>query len=277
VEWLRQIGLKVVTNWEANLTAARVAQNKRDVLAARITEQPPDFYGRQGRGSVSCIRLKEAQMFRTATSALCLAILVGFPVLGQRMALNHSALTFAHPQNSSQPGQISGNCPEPPATHLVTYQKYDLEIRHPENWYISETGNTVTLAPEGGIVEGKIACGMLIDTYHPRNRSFGNSFSAPELPTASTLSSATDHVIEELRRTNANLRVLRSSRKQLGANAAMEVELSNDSPLGGREIDRLTTVLHNGVVYYFLGVAPESEMNRYSAVFDRMISSIRFN
>ena len=83
-------------------------------------------------------------------------------------------------------------------------------------------------------------------------------------------------MIEELRRTNANLRVLRSSRKQLGANAAMEVEMSNDSPLGGREMDRLTTVLHNGVVYYFLGVAPESDMNRYTAVFDRMISSIRF-
>ena len=218
-------------------------------------------------------------MFRTATSALCLAILVGFPVLGQRMALNHSALTFTHPHNSAQVGQISGSCPELPATRLVTYQKYDLEIRHPENWYISETGNTVTLAPEGGIVEGKIACGMLIDTFHPRNRSVGNSFSGPEqLPTVSTLSSATDQVIEELRRTNANLRVLRSSRKQLGANAAMEVELSNDSPLGGREIDRrLTTVLHNGVVHYFLGVAPESDMNRYTAVFDRMISSIRFN
>lgn len=217
-------------------------------------------------------------MFRTATSALCLAILAGFPALGQRMALNHSALTFANPQNSSQAGQISGSCPEPPATRLVTYQKYDLEIRHPENWYISETGNTVTLAPEGGIVEGKIACGMLIDTFHIRNRSLGNSFSGPEqLPTVSTLSSATDHVIEELRRTNANLRVLRSSRKQLGANAAMEVELSNDSPLGGREIDRLTTVLHDGVVYYFLGVAPESDVNRYTAVFDRMVSSIRFN
>ena len=216
-------------------------------------------------------------MFRTATSALCLAILVGFPVLGQRMALNHAALTFAHLQNSSQAGQISGNCHEPPATRLVTYQKYDLEIRHPENWYISETGNTVTLAPEGGIVEGKIACGMLIDTFHPRNRSVGNSFSGPEqLPTVSTLSSATDQVIEELRRTNANLRVLRSSRKQLGANAAMEVELSNDSPLGGREIDRLTTVLHNGVVYYFLGVVPESDMHRYTVIFDRMISSIRF-
>jgi hypothetical protein len=99
----------------------------------------------------------------------------------------------------------------------VTYQKYDLEIRHPENWYISETGNTVTLAPEGGIVEGKIACGMLIDTFHPEIAPSGNSFSGPEqLPTASTLSSATDHVIEELRRTNANLRVLRSSRRTIG-------------------------------------------------------------
>ena len=127
------------------------------------------------RGSASRIsRFKEAKMFRTATSALCLGILVGFPVLGQRMTLNHSALTFAHPQNSSQQaGQISGSCLELPATRLVTYQKYDLEIRHPENWYISETGNTVTLAPEGGIVEGKIACGMLIDTFQPRNRSFG--------------------------------------------------------------------------------------------------------
>jgi len=215
---------------------------------------------------------KEAKMFRTATSALCLAILVGFPVLGQRMALNHAALTFAHPQNSSH-----ASCTEPPAPRSVIYRKYDLEIRHPENWYISETGNTVTLAPEGGIVEGKIACGMLIDTFHPRNRSFGNSFSGPEqLPTVSTLSSATDHVIEELRRTNANLRVLRSSRKQLGANAAMEVELSNDSPLGGRGIDRQKTVLHNGVVYYFLGVVPESDMDRYTVIFDRMISSIRF-
>ena len=121
-------------------------------------------------------------MFRTATSALCLGILaVGFPVLGQRTTLNHSALMFAHPQNSSQAGQISGSCPELPATRLVTYQKYDLEIRHPENWYISETGNTVTLAPEGGIVEGKIACGMLIDTFQPRNSSFGkNSFSGPD-------------------------------------------------------------------------------------------------
>ena len=217
-------------------------------------------------------------MFQAATSALCLGILVlGSPVLAQRTTLNHSAYTFAPPQ-STQAGQISGSCPELPATRSVTYQKYDLEIRHPENWYISETGNTVTLAPEGGIEEGKIACGMLIDTFQPRNRSFGkNSFSGPEQrPTVSTLSSATDQVIEELRRTNANLRVLRSSRKQVGANAAMEVEMSNDSPLGGREVDRLTTVLHNGVVYYFLGVAPESDIHRYSTVFDRMISSIRF-
>ena len=173
VEWMQQIGLKGVTSWEVNLTAARVAQNKRAVPAARITEQPPDSnpstlptcVGTTRRISSDQCRVevwfsvaekfaKEARMFQTATSSLCLGILaLGSLVLGQRTTLNHSAAhTFTPSQTSAQSGQISGSCPELPATRLVTYQKDDLEIRHPENWYISETGNTVTLAPEGGIV-----------------------------------------------------------------------------------------------------------------------------
>ena len=83
-------------------------------------------------------------------------------------------------------------------------------------------------------------------------------------------------MVDDLRRSNPNLRVVRSVQKQLGGNAALEVELDNDSPLGGREVNRLTTVLYNDVLYYFLGVTPQSDYNRYSSTFDRMIQSVRF-
>jgi hypothetical protein len=59
--------------------------------------------------------------------------------------------------------------------------------------------------------------------------------------------------------------------------AALEVELRNDSPVGGDEIDRLVTVLRpNGILSYFLAVTPETELDRYRPIFERMFSSIRF-
>jgi hypothetical protein len=181
---------------------------------------------------------------------------------------------------AAQPGQISGNRADPPSTRFIAYQGNDFEIRHPDNWYLNETGNTVTLTPEGGHVSGTIAYGMMIDTFQPGNGDFfgRSSFSIPgqQQQRSTTLSVATDQLIEELRRTNSNLRVVRTVQRQVGNSTALEVEMTNDSPLGGREVDRLTTVLRNGVLFYFLGVAPQAEANRYKPVFDRMITSIRF-
>ena len=183
-------------------------------------------------------------------------------------------------RNEGVSGQVTANRPDLPSTRFVTYQGYDFEIRHPENWYVNETGNTVTLAPEGGNVSGTIAYGMLIDTFEPRDREFfgRNSFNVPGQPQgrSTPLSNATDQLIEELRRTNSNLRVVRTIQKQVAGMPALEVELTNDSTLGGRESDRLTTVFHNDVLYYFLGVAPQGDVNRYTPIFDRMIGSIRF-
>jgi hypothetical protein len=174
--------------------------------------------------------------------------------------------------------QVAANRPDLPSNRFVTYQGYDFEIRHPENWYVNETGNTITLAPEGGNVSGTLAYGMLIDTFQPRDRDFfpRNSFNTGQQQRSSSLSSATDQLIEDLRRTNANLRVVRTVQKQVAGLPALQVELTNDSSLGGREADTLTTVFHNDVLYYFLGVAPQGDVNRYTPVFDRMIGSIRF-
>jgi hypothetical protein len=56
------------------------------------------------------------------------------------------------------------------------------------------------------------------------------------------------------------------------------MEIANQTSAGGRETDKLVTVLRpDGLLYYFIGVAPEREFNRYESVFDDMIASVRFN
>jgi hypothetical protein len=123
---------------------------------------------------------------------------------------------------------------------------------------------------------------MLTDAFQPRRSdSFGrSSFSVPGQSgrRSITLSSATDQLIdEELRRNNPSLRVVRKRTTQIAGLEALEVEMTNDSPIGGQEFNRLVTVLReNDGLSYFLAVAPQAETNRYRATFDRMLSSIRF-
>jgi predicted Zn-dependent protease len=170
---------------------------------------------------------------------------------------------------------------EPPSSRFVTYEGYDFDIDYPDNWMITKAGSAVTLSPEDGIVSGSLAYGMLTDAFQPRRSdSFGrSSFSVPGQSgrRSITLSSATDQLIEELRRNNPSLRVVRKRTTQIAGLEALEVEMTNDSPIGGQEFNRLVTVLReNDGLSYFLAVAPQAETNRYRATFDRMLSSIRF-
>jgi len=171
--------------------------------------------------------------------------------------------------------------PAAPSNRLTTYQGADFEIRYPDNWNIDEGGNNVILSPEGGTTaSGELAYGMMIDTFQAERQGlFGrNDFALPgQSINTTSVANATDQLIEDLRRSNPNIRVIRKTSKRVDGFDAMAVELSNDSPLGGSEVDYLTAVLHsNGQLYYFLGVARQSDSSRYSPVFDRMIASLRF-
>jgi beta-barrel assembly-enhancing protease len=172
-----------------------------------------------------------------------------------------------------------GNVPRP-STRWTTYREVDFELQYPDNWNVDSTGTSTTIAPDGGSVSGDLAYGMMINTFQPENRGFfgRNDFSLPGQSVGGTsVSTATDQLIEELRRSNPNIRVIRRTSKRVDGFDAMVVELNNDSPLGGTEVDHLTAVLHsNGQLYYFLGVTRQSDNNIYSPVFDRMINSIRF-
>jgi hypothetical protein len=178
---------------------------------------------------------------------------------------------------------IRGRGPALPSTRTIVYNGRDLTFRYPDNWRASEASDGITVAPSGGSVYGELAYGMRIATFEPRNTGFfgQNSLTVPggQARNRTSLSSATNQLMDELRRSNPAMRVVRmQNRNPVDGQPAMYVEATNDSPLGGREIDWIVTVLRpDGTLQYFLGAAPERDMTRYTPAFEQIVSSARFS
>jgi len=176
----------------------------------------------------------------------------------------------------------TANRPDVPSTRTILFSGRDMEFRYPENWRVSDGGDSITVAPDAGYVSSSLAYGMTIATYEPQNSGFfgRNSFSTPQgsRTNTSTLSNATNELIDHLQQSNPNLRVVRNvGRRTVDGTQAMVVELTNDSPLGGIETDWLVTVLRpNGMLRYFVGVAPQGEFSRYQSAFNNIVTSVQF-
>ena len=53
--------------------------------------------------------------------------------------------------------------------------------------------------------------------------------------------------------------------------------LSNQSPAGGRETDWVVAALdQDGLLHYFVGVAPSTDFSRYNRAFDDILDTVRF-
>jgi beta-barrel assembly-enhancing protease len=173
---------------------------------------------------------------------------------------------------------VGGNLP---SSRMVTYRGRDIEFRYPENWRVSEGGDSITVAPHNGFVSDSLAYGMTIATFEPQGSSFGQGLNSPDNVNnrTTTLSRATDQLVADLRLSNPNMRVVRrNDQRRVDGQAALVTELTNDSPVGGRETDWLVTVLRpDGLLRYFVGVAPQHEFTQYAPTFDKMVSSVRFD
>lgn len=165
-----------------------------------------------------------------------------------------------------------GRVPDPSAS-LRGFENSYLRLQHPDNWQARSQGTAASFVPEGGVVQDRngnnaLAYGVLLDVFDPNVQGSG----------AMALQQATDQLIQELRQSNRNLRVLRRSeritvgRQQRG----LSTVLVNDSPLGGREVDWLVTVMRPEGLVYLVFVAPERDFSRYEAAFEQMVQSARF-
>jgi len=169
---------------------------------------------------------------------------------------------------SNRPGDTRTGRPATPSSRTSVYSGQDLQFRYPDNWRQYGEGSAITLAPDGGIVNNSLAYGMMVSPFEPHY----------DRDTRITLEEATDQLIDDMRRSNPNMRITRShERVTVNGQRGLSTELSNESPAGGRETDWIVTTLRpDGTVYYFVGVAPSNEFSRYSNTFEDIIDSVRF-
>jgi len=157
--------------------------------------------------------------------------------------------------------------PPAPSGNFAEYQASVYRLRYPDNWKKYEEGGNATFAPDGGISQsGALAYGMIVSVNQVQID--------PNDP--SPLDTATQQLIQNLRKTNPGLRVARDSgRVRFNGQPGLSTYLSNDSPAGGQETDWLVTVLQPQGLLSFLCVAPRAAYPEYERTFTVVLDSVR--
>jgi hypothetical protein len=186
-----------------------------------------------------------------------------------------------------QPGGASGSAPDWPSERLVGVENSLLRISHPDNWQAYGQGDAMTIAPRGGLVDDgqgnqALAYGVIVNIFEPRWDGRGSQLQPPGYGQSSGQESATrldqftDQLVQELRLSNRNMRVIRYREViSVDGDRALSTYLSNDSPLGGRETDWLVTVERPDGLLFLVFTAPESDFQRYDGTFHQMVRSVR--
>lgn len=161
--------------------------------------------------------------------------------------------------------------PAMPSDRFQSLNAGNVRLSHPDNWVAYREEKSFTLAPEGGIINkggaNALAYGGMMAMFSPgAGRGSG-----------ADLEEATDQLIQSLQRSNTAMRVAKDfGQVRVGGLAARSLYLTNDSPLGGREVDWLIAVLRPEGLVYFVFVAPEQDFNSYQRSFSKILDTVSF-
>jgi hypothetical protein len=149
---------------------------------------------------------------------------------------------------------------EAPSTRFRNYTVGNfLRIAVPDNWEEIRGNNVVHYAPDGGFVEdgGRTSFTHGVEIGVTRSEQ-------------ANLQRATDELLQGFAQSNPDLRRQGGYRREtIGGRQGLTATLTNTSDVTGeREVVTLSTVqLGDGNMMFLIGVAPESEFNRYQRVF----------
>lgn len=141
-------------------------------------------------------------------------------------------------------------------------------VSYPGNWQTYGGGDSVTIAPREGIVQGdggatSIGYGAILSYYMPGQNA--------------NLQQATAELVERLRQQNPTMEVARNPKRvRVDRAEGLVTMLRSTSPYGGAETDGLLTVARPEGLFYMVFIAPERQFKNLEAAFNQMVGSIKF-
>lgn len=184
--------------------------------------------------------------------------------------------------------RASDSAVDEPSERFVTVDTALVRLSRPDNWEVHGQGDAMTIAPRGGLVddgEGRQALvyGVIVNLFEPHvEGAYGQRLQGPDYGqgagqrSAMRLERSTDQLVQELRLSNRNMRVIRSHESiRVDGDQGLSTYLSNELPGGGRETDWLVTVDHPDGLLFIVFTAPEREFQRYEGTFHDMLRSVR--
>jgi len=178
----------------------------------------------------------------------------------------------APPKATPAPPASAGSSGPPPvpSSRLIKFEGKGFSIDYPDNWQMQQNEDAVALIPPGGIVEvaesgSAQAYGTSISRFQPQSSRQGNW----------GLIDATQELLDTMRLSNPNLRVIKQGGMKLEGRAALSTLLETDSPLQGqKERDLLVTTRQSNSLFSLIFIAPESLFDAYKPTFDAMLQSL---
>lgn len=182
----------------------------------------------------------------------------------------------------------TGAPPDWPSGRFVGAENSFLRINHPDNWQARGQGDALTITPRGGLVDDgqgnqALAYGAIVNIYEPRGSTYGGQQlqgsgygQGSAQASATRLEQSTDELVQELRLSNREMRVIRYREViRVDGARALSTYLSNNSPIGGRETDWLVTLECPDGLLFIVFTAPETDFQRYEGTFHEMVRSVR--
>jgi hypothetical protein len=148
-----------------------------------------------------------------------------------------------------------------------------IKIARPENWEVifpQQQGQGVTIAPRAGVVSNGIGYGVMINGVSLKNQQ-------------ATIDQVTDVLVKAIAGNSGETRPVGNATDiQVGGVHGRTVHLEGTSPFPNangqaqKERDQLVTIPRpDGSVLYLVFIAPESEYQRLSPTFEKMLQSIQ--
>jgi hypothetical protein len=165
-------------------------------------------------------------------------------------------------------GRVGEPVPAPSRQYRTVQGGQLFQVQVPTNWQAVQSNNSIKYVPQNAYGEYRGAVTLTHGTELGVARASSRD-----------LGQATQTLIDGFLRSNEGMQLTAPQQQgRLANRAAIRTQMIGRSALGGRErVDVYTTQLRDGNLFYVITVVPEREEGNYSAVFNRVVQSVRLN